>query len=144
MFQTFNYEKCFNGTNVILCASCLKILIIKTLFTFWTLGKVNIEAAGRCMQESKAMIILETILHVCMVDPRNKLRDFHMSQKVKIVQITYHYSTIQNWKKKPFRLSLFRCKIFFITKYFQIKNDFRKNDFFFAFGCILENALENI
>jgi hypothetical protein len=96
------------------------------------------------MQESKAMIILETILHVCMVDPRNKLRDFHMSQKVKIVQITYHYSTIQNWKKKPFRLSLFRCKIFFITKYFQIKNDFRKNDFFFAFGCILENALENI
>ena len=38
-------------------------------------------------------------------------------------------------------LRLFCCKIFFITKYFQMKMIF----FFFpVFGCILENALKNI
>jgi hypothetical protein len=43
-------------------------------------------------------------------------------------------------KKKSVKLRLFRCKIFSITICFQMKMIF----FFSVFGCILENALENI
>ena len=43
-----------------------------------------------------------------------------------------------------FRFRLFRCKIFFIVKCFQMKMISGKMIFFFVFGCILENAQKNI